>query len=373
LAGQLLQGYGEKRLFSTDPIESAAEAGLTYVTGRGPCIRRLRHGKSFRYIGADNRPVRDPKHLARIRSLVIPPAWRDVWICPSPNGHLQAVGWDTKGRKQYRYHPRYRATRDQAKFSRMLAFGALLARIRQAVQRDLERRGLPKEKVVAVVVRLLETAFLRIGNDEYTKANESFGLTTLRNRHVSIDGTRLMFRFRGKSAQEQVVELTDRKLARIVKQCQDLPGYDLFEYQNGDGSISRIDSADVNRYIREVSGEDFTAKDFRTWAGTVLAVHELYAAGASNSSTQTKKNVIEAVKRVAKSLGNRPATCRKYYIHPAVTDAYMDSSLITTVEQGIQQDTAYAGLGLSPEEYAVMVIVAKYQENLAKGMRAKAA
>ena len=343
------------------------------MTGRGPCIRRRRHGKSFRYIGADNRPLRDPKHLARIRSLAIPPAWRDVWICASPNGHLQAVGWDAKGRKQYRYHPRYRAIRDQAKFSRMLAFGALLARIRQAVQTDLERRGLPKEKVVAVVVRLLETAFLRIGNDEYTKANESFGLTTLRNRHVSIDGTRLMFRFRGKSAQEQVVELTDRKLARIVKQCQELPGYDLFEYQDADGSICRIDSADVNRYIRAASGEDFTAKDFRTWAGTVQAVHELYAAGPADNSAKAKKAVVEAVKRVARSLGNRPATCRKYYIHPAVTDAFLDRSLFITMEQGIQQDTAYAGLGLSPEEYAVMVIVAKYQENLAHSMRAKAA
>jgi DNA topoisomerase I len=360
-------------MFSTDPMESAAEAGLRYVRGSGPCIRRQRCGKTFRYIGSDNRPLRDPKHLARIRSLVIPPAWRDVWICPSPNGHLQAVGRDAKGRKQYRYHPLYRSTRDQAKFSRMLAFGSVLARIRQAVQKDLERRGLPKEKVLAAVVHLIENLFIRVGNDEYAKENDSFGITTMRNRHVRIDGTRLMFRFRGKSGQEHVVELTNRRLANIVKQCQELPGYDLFEYQDAEGNVCRIDSADVNQYIRQVAAQDFTAKDFRTWGGTVLAVRELYAAGPAENATAAKKTVVEAVKRVAKRLGNRPPACRKYYIHPAVLDAYTDSSLFPTMEQGIQQDTAYAGMGLRPEEYAVMVIVARYQEGLARNARVKAA
>jgi DNA topoisomerase I len=353
-------------MFSTDPLESAAEAGLRYVSGCGPCIRRVRHGKTFRYLGTDGRPLRDPKHLQRIRSLVIPPAWRDVWICPSPNGHLQAVGWDVKGRKQYRYHPEYRAVRDQAKFSRMIAFGAVLARIRQAVQRDLDRRGLPKEKVLATVVRLLETVFIRVGNSEYAKENDSFGLTTMRDRHVRFEGAKLMFRFRGKSGQEHTIELTDRRLARIVKQCQDLPGYDLFQYLDSEGQICVIDSADVNRYIREVSGADFTAKDFRTWAGTVLAARELYQAGPASSDTAAKKVVVDAIKRVAKTLGNRPATCRKYYVHPAILDAYADGSLFPTMERGEEQNTAYAGLGLQPEEYAVMVLVARYQEHLAQ-------
>ncbi len=353
-------------MFSTDPLESAAEAGLRYVSGCGPCIRRLRHGKSFRYVGPDGRPVREAKHLARIRSLVIPPAWRDVWICPSPNGHLQAVGWDAKGRKQYRYHPRYRATRDQAKFSRMIAFGAVLARIRQAVQSDLGRHGLPRQKVLATVVRLLELAYVRVGNAEYAKENESFGLTTMRNRHVSIHGAQLMFRFRGKSGQDHVVELTDRRLARIVKQCQELPGYDLFEYLDEDGSVCRIDSSDVNAYIRDASEGDFTAKDFRTWAGTVLAVQELSGAGPADGPGAAKKQVVETVKRVAQRLGNRPATCRKYYIHPAVLEAFDDGSLHSAIEQGQQQDAAYQGLGLRPEEYAVMVIVTRHQEKLAR-------
>jgi len=359
-------------MFSTDPAESAAEAGLRYVRGYGPCIRRQRCGKSFRYFGADGRPLRDPKHLARIRSLVIPPAWRDVWICPSPNGHLQAVGYDVKGRKQYRYHPRYRAIRDEAKFSRMIAFGTVLARIRKAVDRDLRRRGLPKEKVLATVVQLLQTAFLRVGNDEYAKENDSFGVTTLRNRHVSINGAKLMFRFRGKSGQDHLLELTDRRLANIVKQCRELPGYDLFEYQNADGSVCRVDSADVNRYIREISGHDFTAKDFRTWAGTLLAIEELSAAGPARNATAVKKGVVNAVKRVARRLGNRPATCRKYYIHPAILESYDDGSLFPMLAQGEEQNNAYAGLGLRPEEYALMVIVARYQERLARELGVKA-
>ncbi len=352
-------------MFSVDPLESAAEAGLRYVNCGGPAIRRLRCGRAFRYIGPDERPVRDKKHLERIRSLVIPPAWRDVRICPFENGHLQAFGWDAKGRKQYRYHARYRETRDQAKFSRMIAFGTVLARIRLVVAHDLARHGLPKEKVVATVVRLLEIAFVRVGNDEYAKENDSFGLTTMHNRHVRISGARLMFRFRGKSGQDHEVELTDRRLAAIVKRCQELPGYDLFEYQDESGVVCRIDSTDVNHYIREAAGGDFTAKDFRTWAGTLLAARELHSAGEASSPAAAKKTVVETVKRVAKSLGNRPATCRKYYIHPAVLESYEVGSLFPAVQQGQQQDVAYAGLGLRPEEYAVMVIVARHQEKLA--------
>ncbi|HWD00621.1 MAG TPA: hypothetical protein VG456_27885 [Candidatus Sulfopaludibacter sp.] len=359
-------------MFSSDPLESAIEAGLRYDRCRGPCIRRIRCGRAFRYVAPDGKPVRDPKHLARIRSLVIPPAWTKVAICASPQGHLQAVGIDARGRKQYRYHPRYRAVRDQAKFSRMIAFGAVLAIIRRQVEKDLRRSGLPKEKVLATVVRLLETSFIRVGNDEYAAENDSFGLTTMKDRHVRIAGSKLLFRFRGKSGQDHNIELTDRRLANIVKSCRDLPGYELFQYVAEDGSHCPIDSADVNRYLHEVAGHDFTAKDFRTWAGTVLAVRELCAAGPAPSETQAKKTIVAAVKAVARRLGNRPATCRKYYMHPAILDAYMDGSLFEAREHGEQQNAAYAGMGLTPEEYCVMVVVASHQEKLAK-QAAKAA
>jgi DNA topoisomerase-1 len=354
-------------MVSTESLDSAAEAGLRYVRPSGPCIRRIRCGKSFRYIGPDGKPLRDEKHLARIRSLVIPPAWQDVWICPSPSGHLQAVGRDARGRRQYRYHAKYRLVRDEAKFSRMLAFGAVLAIIRKRVQKDLDRKGLSRKKVLAAVVRLLETSYIRVGNDEYAKENDSFGLTTMRDRHVSFDGAKLFFRFRGKSGQEHKVVLSDRRLANIVRQCRDLPGYELFQYRDdATGEPRRIDSADVNQYIRELSGQDFTAKDFRTWAGTVLAAAELNQAGKCTSMTAAKKTIVAAVKNVSHRLGNRPATCRKYYIHPAIVDAYVDGSLFPVMAQGIEPDNAYAGLGLKPEEYAVMVIIAAHQQKLAK-------
>jgi DNA topoisomerase-1 len=345
-------------MFSVDPLESAQEAGLRYICGGDRAIRRIRCGKHFRYLGPDGKPLRDPKHLERIRKLVIPPAWQDVWICPSPNGHLQAYGWDARGRKQYRYHAEYRKVRDEAKFSRMIAFGTVLAVVRKRVEEDLARRGLPKEKVLATVVRLLETTFIRVGNEEYAKENESFGLTTMRNRHVRIDGATLMFRFRGKSGQQHLVELTDRKLARVVRQCQELPGYELFEFVNEAGEVCSIGSADVNQYLRETTGQDFTAKDFRTWAGTVLAARELHAIGPAGSETAAKKAVVEVVKTVARHLGNRPATCRKYYIHPAIVDSYMVGSLHEVMQRGEEQHTAYSGLSLRPEEYCCMVIIA---------------
>jgi DNA topoisomerase-1 len=317
-------------------------------------------------MGPDGKPLRDEKHLARIRSLAIPPAWTNVWICPSPHGHLQAFGWDARGRKQYRYHPLYRASRDQAKFSRMIAFGTVLALIRRRVQQDLDRRGLPKEKVLATVVRLLETTFIRVGNDEYAKENDSFGLTTMRDRHVRIAGAKLLFQFRGKSGLNHTIELSDQRLARIVKACQDLPGYELFQFVNEAGEICRVDSADVNRYIREICGHDFTAKDFRTWAGTVLAARELHSAGPCRNPSTGKRVMVNAIKSVAKRLGNRPATCRKYYIHPAILDAYSEGTLFPAMEQGEQQNAAYGGQGLRPEEYSVMVLVAEYQQKLAK-------
>ena len=360
-------------MFSTDPLESAAEAGLRYVRCGELSIRRVRWGRAFRYFDPSGKPLRDPKQLARIRSLVIPPAWTSVAICSSPNGHLQAVGIDARGRKQYRYHARYRAVRDQAKFSRMIAFGTVLVLIRRRVEEDLRRSELSKEKVLATVVRLLETSFIRVGNDEYARENDSFGLTTLRNRHVQISGATLRFQFRGKSGQKHDIELTDRRLASIVRRCQELPGYELFEYIDRDGNICPIESDDVNRYIREIAGDEFTAKDFRTWAGTLLALRELAAAGPSRNARQRKQAVIAAIKAVAAQLGNRPATCRKYYVHPAILEAYMDGSLFPVLERGEQQNIAYAGLGLRPEEYAIMVIIAAHQEKLARGERAKAA
>lgn len=341
---------------------AAEEAGLRYVTGAGPCIRRVRRGRSFRYLDTRGRPLRNPKHLERIHSLVIPPAWEDVWICPSANGHLQAVGRDARGRKQYRYHPQYRAHRDETKFSRMIAFGTVLSLMRRRVERDLRRRGLPREKVLAAVIKLLQTTYIRVGNEEYARENESFGLTTMKDRHVRIAGARLQFRFRGKSGQEHLIALTDKRLARIVKACRDLPGYELFQYLDEEGTTHRIDSGDVNRYIRQVSGHDFTAKDFRTWAGTLLAARELEAAGPAPSATAAKRVIAGAVKTVAKQLGNRPATCRKYYVHPAVFDAYLDASLFDVMAEGRAQQEAYQGHGLRPEEYSVMVIIAKHQE-----------
>jgi DNA topoisomerase-1 len=255
----------------------------------------------------------------------------------------------------------------------MIAFGTVLALIRKRVAEDLQLPQLPKPKVLATVVRLLETSFIRVGNDEYARENDSFGLTTLRNKHVRIAGTKLLFRYRGKSGVEHTIELTDRRLAQIVKQCQELPGYELFQYVAEDGEICAVDSADVNAYIREITGHDFTAKDFRTWAGTVLAVRELSTAGPPTSPSAVKRSVAGAVKRVAQRLGNRTATCRRYYVHPAVIEAYSEGSLLRVIEQGEQQYAAYAGLGLRPEEYAVMVTVANYQEKLAQAVAAKAA
>jgi DNA topoisomerase-1 len=353
-------------LLSTNPLTSAVAAGLRYVDGSRPGIRRIRRGTGFRYIGPDGRVLRDRQELERIRSLVVPPAWRDVWICATRFGHIQAVGWDAKGRKQYRYHALYREVRDQAKFSRMIVFGTVLAVIRQRALADLKRPGLPREKVLAAVVRLLEMTYMRVGNVEYVKENESFGLTTLRNRHVQISEAKLHFEFKGKSGQRQLVELTDRKLARIVRECQELPGYELFQYVDESGQRCVVDSSDVNAYLREIAGEEFTAKDFRTWGGTVLAARELAAAGPCRSDTEGKRKIVSAVKNVAAQLGNRPATCRKYYIHPAMFDAYADGSLFAAMRRGMEQQQAYQGKGLAAEEYAVMVIIAQHLEDLTK-------
>jgi DNA topoisomerase I len=310
-----------------DPIASAQAAGLRYVTDRRPGIRRARAGNTFRYVDAAGRTIDDPQVIARIAAMAIPPAWTDVWICPHPGGHIQATARDAKGRKQYRYHPRWCLVRDENKFDRLLAFGEALPAIRGRTEHDLALRGIPKEKVLATVVQLLEITRIRVGNAEYARQNRHFGLTTMRQRHVQIDGTRLKFHFVGKSGKEHTIGLRNRRLARIVKRCQELPGHELFQYVDDEGQRHTIESADVNAYLRESSGQDFTAKDFRTWAGTVLAAQTLLASDVANSEPQAKKNVLRAIASVAEILGNTPTVCRQCYIHPGVIDAYLDGSL----------------------------------------------
>jgi DNA topoisomerase I len=338
----------------TDPIHAARTAGLRYVSDGGPGIRRLSSGRGFRYVGPDGKAVRDAEALARIRSLAIPPAWTDVWICPRADGHLQATGRDARGRKQYRYHPRWREVRDGTKYDRMVAFALALPRLRARIDEDLRRRGLPREKVLAAVVRLLETTHIRVGNDEYAKQNGSYGLTTLRDRHADIDGATVRFRFRGKSGVRHDVALTDRRLARVVGRCQELPGQELFQYVDDDGQVRDVTSADVNDYLRDMTGQEFTAKDFRTWAATVLAAHTLVGFEAASSQTEAKRKIVAAVAAVAERLGNSKAVCRKCYIHPAVFDAYLDGSLAGAIGTVRVEETTEVTVELRPEETAVL-------------------
>jgi DNA topoisomerase I len=346
-----------------EPIESARDARLRYVSDSRPGIRRKRAGKGFSYIGLDGAPIRDDETLRRIKSLAIPPAWEQVWICAQANGHLQATGRDAKGRKQYRYHPRWRATRDETKYAHMIAFGRALPSIRERVERDLSLPGLPREKVLATVVRLLETTLIRVGNEEYAKSNQSYGLTTMRDRHVQIEGTRLRFAFRGKSGVRHNLDLHDRRLAQIVRRCRDLPGYELFQYIDDAGQHQTIDSADVNDYLRAISGEDFTAKDFRTWAGTVLAALALQEFESFDSQSQAKKNVVSAIQNVAERLGNTPSVCRKCYVHPAIIDAYLEGETLDALRQRTEQELTGDLANLAPEEAAVLVLL---QQRLAR-------
>jgi len=307
--------------------DCARAAGLRYVSDAAPGIVRRRRGKAFHYRDAEGGPVRDRRTLGRIRALAIPPAWREVWICSADDGHLQATGRDARHRKQYRYHRRWRAVRDETKYGRLIPFAAAQPRIRRRVARDLARPGLPREKVLATVVRLLETTRARIGNEEYARENESFGLTTLRERQVRVRGSRLRFRFRGKSGVEHAIELDDRRLAGIVRRMQDLPGEELFRYVDDDRETRRIESADVNAYLKEISGEDFSSKDFRTWAGTVLAARALHALGPCSTQADGKRNIAQAIAAVAGALGNTTAVCRKCYIHPEILESYLEGEL----------------------------------------------
>ncbi|MBX3173747.1 MAG: DNA topoisomerase IB [Gemmatimonadaceae bacterium] len=310
----------------TDPhdehIAAAKSAGLRYVTDAQPGITRKRAGSGWTFVSPKGKRVTDATERQRLLSLAIPPAWTDVWICADPRGHLQVTARDVKGRKQYRYHPKFRAERDESKFDRMLAFSAGLPRLRERIERDLALPGLPRRKLLATMVRLLDKTLIRIGNEEYLKANKSVGLTTMRRRHVAVDGHTLTFSFRGKSGVQHEIAVTDRRLARIVKQLQELPGQELFHYVNDDGERVSVDSGDVNEYLQELCEEDVTAKDFRTWSGTMLAARALRDAGQAATETEARRNVNAALDSVAKRLGNTRAVARKYYVHPAVIAAY---------------------------------------------------
>jgi DNA topoisomerase-1 len=305
-----------------DPKAAARAAGLRYTPDDGPGITRRRAGKGWSYRDPDGAVIRDPEQLERIRGIVIPPAWTDVWINPSARGHIQATGRDARGRKQYRYHPKWRASRDDTKFSRMVAFGTALPGIRQRVGADLGRPGLSRQKTLAVVVRLLDESLIRVGNAEYARDNASYGLTTLRDKHVDVEGATMHFAFRGKGGKLHEVDVRDRRVAGMVKRMQDLPGQHLFQYLDDDGERQAVDSEDVNAYLHEIAGEGFTAKDFRTWAGTVLAARCLRDLGPFETETAMKANILEAVDTVAARLGNTRAVCRAAYIHPAVLLGY---------------------------------------------------
>lgn len=342
-----------------DPVKSAESVGLNYVTDGTPGITRESSGNDFRYRTAAGKLIRNAKTLGRIRSLAIPPAWTEVWICQDPNGHLQATGRDDRGRKQFRYHPRWREIRDETKYARMIVFARSLPNIRKRVEQDLALTGLPRNKVLATVVRLLEVSLIRVGNDEYAKANDSFGLTTMRDRHVDVDGASLRFHFRGKSGKWHNVDIRDRRLAKIVKRCQDLPGQELFQFVDDQGERHDVRSDDVNAYLREASGEDFTAKDFRTWAGTVLAAMTLREFEMFSTKAQAKKNVVAAIQSVARRLGNTPAVCKKCYVHPHILDSYLDGTLVKTLKKHAEKKLSTALQDFKGEEAAVLGLLQK--------------
>jgi len=313
---------------ANNSLEAAEEAGLQYVSDDRPGYTRRANDGDFEYLDTQGKQIRDERRLLRIKRLAIPPAWTDVWICPSANGHIQAIGRDARRRKQYCYHERWREVRDENKFDRLAQFAKALPNIRRRVAQDLNLPGLPRRKVLATIVRLLERTFIRIGNEEYARENKSFGLTTFKNRHVTVKGAQVRFRFRGKRRIQHEVDVTDRRVAKVIAKCQDLPGQDLFQYLDEDGEVQDITSQDVNEYLRQIAGEDFTAKDFRTWGGTVLAAIALSTQGNFQTKKQAKSNIKTAICAVAELLGNTPAVCRKCYIHPVIVEAYLNRTRI---------------------------------------------
>ena len=349
-----------------DPEVAAKLAQLRYVDDASPGITRHKARNGLDYHLPDGALVRDIQILKRIRSLAIPPAWTNVWICLHSNGHLQATGRDARGRKQYRYHPRWREVRDEAKYTKLLIFTRVLPQLRARVEEDLKRPGLQRERVLAAIVRLMELTFFRVGNSEYAKSNKSFGLTTLRDRHVAIEGSRIHISFRGKSGKHHETDINDRRLARIVKDCRDLPGYELFQYLDDDGERHTVGSAEVNEYLREITGEEITAKDFRTWAGTQLAAEALREFEAFDGEAERKRAVVRAVEKVAKHLGNTPTICRRCYIHPAVLDGYLDGTMLGALAENTRKYLAENVDGMSAEEAAVTAFLRLRLDELAE-------
>jgi DNA topoisomerase I len=347
------------------PVQAARAAGLRYVSDAMPGLRRKRSGKRFAYLDAAGKTIRDDDVIARIRSLAIPPAYEDVWICPSPNGHIQATGRDARGRKQYRYHPRWREVRDDTKYGRLTDFASALPAMRKRVDADLRLAGMPREKLLAAVVRLLETTTIRIGNDEYARDNHSFGLTTLRNNHAKVHGATITFAFRGKSGIKHAIGLHDQRLAKIVRACQDIPGQQLFEYVDDAGEPHNVDSNDVNAYIREIAGDDFTAKDFRTWVGTVQCAVALAARDRAETANERKSLLVEAIKEVATKLGNTAAVCRKSYIHPELFAAYEEIGSFGPIP------SSRTTRGLLPQERYVLALLRKRAKAATRVRRAR--
>jgi DNA topoisomerase-1 len=360
-----------------DPQASAEEAGLRYVTDDAPGVTRRRAGRGWTYHGPDGTRITDAKRIAWFNRLAIPPAWTEVWICPDRRGHLQATGRDAKGRKVYRYHPRWREVREEAKYGRMLAFARALPAMRQRVAEDLGRPGLQRQKVLAAVVALLERTRIRVGNEEYARDNRSFGLTTLRDRHARIKGGRMTFAFTGKAGKDHEVELADRRHAKIDARCQDLPGQQLFQYVDDEGVRRGVASEDVNAYLREITGKDFSAKDFRTWAGTVLAAMALQEFQEFDSAAEAKKNVVRAIETVAEKLGNTPAVSKASYVHPHVIDAYLEGDLIREARKEADRKLTDELADLTPEEAAVFALLrqrlAEEERRAARRSRARKA
>jgi DNA topoisomerase-1 len=335
-------------------MDAAEEAGLRYVSDDRPGYTRKSKGDDFDWLDTDGKSIRDEQRLLRLKRLAIPPAWTEVWVSPLANGHIQATGRDARGRKQYVYHDRWREVRDENKYDRIISFGKALPKIRRRVAKDLKLPALPRNKVLATVVQLLESTFIRIGNEEYARENKSFGLTTMKDRHVEVKGAKFRFRFRGKSGREHEIDVTDRRTAKIITKLQDLPGQDLFQYVDEEGEIRDISSQDVNEYLRAITGEDFSAKDFRTWAGTVLTAIALKAQEKFENQTQAKANIKTAISAVAKILGNTPAICRKCYVHPAVLENYLDQKSIDGLKAMAEDTLEKEDVDLRSSETAIL-------------------
>ncbi len=363
----------ERQILATDDPESAAvSAGLRYVADAHPGLRRRRSGQGFGYRRPDGSRLSDRATLKRIRALAIPPAWTDVWICPFGDGHLQATGRDARGRKQYRYHPRFRDVRDNTKYEHVVAFADALPTLRAKVSAHMALPGLPREKVVATVVHLLDKTLIRVGNDDYARQNKSYGLTTLKSRHVEVEGSEIRFRFTGKSGKQWSLKIKDRRIAKIIRACQELPGQELLQYRGEDGSIQDVTSNDVNTYLREMTGQDITAKDFRTWAGTVLAAIALKEVESFDSAAQAKRNLRAAIEQVAARLGNTPTICRKCYVHPEVLNAYLDGTLVLQITAKVEAMLRDDLTGLEPEEAAVLVMLRARLKSAAKARNSAA-